>query len=667
MLPVPNLDDRTFQDLVDEARAHIRRTFPTWSDHNISDPGITLIETFAMMVEQLIYRLNRVPDLHYVKFLELLGVELAQPGAATGDATFYLSAPRPDNVAVPKGTQVSTAQTESEGPIVFQTSEELTIVPCSMRGGSIFTRPFKAEPEKATPVERVNDPDGVGFDCFSPTPVPRDEMLIGLSNEVPSCAIQLDVVCIVRGVGAAPEAALPPYEWFAWCGPTDGWVRCAVEHDSTGALNRTGRIVLHVPTGHVTAALPDVSARRGWLKCAVSQPRPDLTRYDQSPHVISISATTIGGTAAIIHADVTHDELLGVSDGSPGQRFKLANSPVVRPGSDCTVQVKTVDGRVETWKGVRHFSNEPSNAQCFHIEPVPGEVVFGPAVRGPRGEVIQCGAVPPAKAQLRVSRYLTRGGQAGNVGVGRIRVLKSSVPYVSRVANRQATTGGRAAETIEEVKVRAPLLLHARDRAVTARDFKQLAREALGEIGRVECLTADEDNWGTVRLLVVPSLQLTDSLEIADRGDLDFAKPQLDRIRDYLGDRTLAGTNLVVKMPNYKGLTIAAKVNRLPGFTVEEVEANIERELHRLLHPLVGGPEGTGWPLGRTVRKHEVLARFPWIAGVDNTQSIQLEFYSAEWDGTRYVISNDEIDEELEVGPTELVFSFKHAGRVRQS
>ena len=82
MLPAPNLDDRTFQSLVDDARRLVHRRCPEWSEHNISDPGITLIETFAMMVDQLIYRLNRVPDRNYIKFLELLGLELRPPGAA---------------------------------------------------------------------------------------------------------------------------------------------------------------------------------------------------------------------------------------------------------------------------------------------------------------------------------------------------------------------------------------------------------------------------------------------------------------------------------------------------------------------------------------------------------------------------------------------------------
>ncbi len=75
MLLAPNLDDRHFQDLVDDARRRVQRNCSRWTDHNISDPGITLIEAFAYMVDQLIYRLNRVPDRNYIKFLELMGLQ----------------------------------------------------------------------------------------------------------------------------------------------------------------------------------------------------------------------------------------------------------------------------------------------------------------------------------------------------------------------------------------------------------------------------------------------------------------------------------------------------------------------------------------------------------------------------------------------------------------
>src|ERR1051325_3637297 len=97
----PNLDDRRFQDIVDEAKRMIPRYCPEWTDHNVSDPGVTLIELFAWMTEMMIFRLNQVPDKSYITFMDLMGVKLQPPAAARALLTFWLSAPAIDQVRVP--------------------------------------------------------------------------------------------------------------------------------------------------------------------------------------------------------------------------------------------------------------------------------------------------------------------------------------------------------------------------------------------------------------------------------------------------------------------------------------------------------------------------------------------------------------------------------------
>jgi hypothetical protein len=73
-LPIPNLDDRDFDQLADEARALIPRNLPAWTDHNPSDPGITLQELFAFLVEIAIYQLNRVSERSLRRFADLVSV-----------------------------------------------------------------------------------------------------------------------------------------------------------------------------------------------------------------------------------------------------------------------------------------------------------------------------------------------------------------------------------------------------------------------------------------------------------------------------------------------------------------------------------------------------------------------------------------------------------------
>src|SRR3954449_2827863 len=124
-LPAPNLDDRRFQDLVDDAKRMVQRKWPEWTgwtDHNVSDPGVTLIETFAFMVDQLLYRLNRVPDRTYVKLLDLIGLQLHPPTGALAPVTFWLSAPQRSTISVPAMTEVATERTETADAVVFATT-----------------------------------------------------------------------------------------------------------------------------------------------------------------------------------------------------------------------------------------------------------------------------------------------------------------------------------------------------------------------------------------------------------------------------------------------------------------------------------------------------------------------------------------------------------------
>ena len=93
-LPAPNLDDRRFQELVDDAKRYVQQRCPEWTDHNVSDPGVTLIETFAYMVDQLLYRLNRVPDRQLPDVPRPDRHHAVPAGRGARRVTFWLSAPQ---------------------------------------------------------------------------------------------------------------------------------------------------------------------------------------------------------------------------------------------------------------------------------------------------------------------------------------------------------------------------------------------------------------------------------------------------------------------------------------------------------------------------------------------------------------------------------------------
>jgi len=273
-LPAPNLDDRRFQDLVDDAKRLVQRRCPEWTDHNVSDPGVTLIETFAWMTDQLLYRLNRVPDRHYVKFLELLGVQLFPPTAARAAVTFWLSAPQDEAVRIPAGTQVATVRTESDEAIVFSNVADLSIIPSSLAiAASMTDGQHLTDQSEALNRHR-------GFLCFDTPPKPGDALMLGLPEAVPSCAITLRFESSIEGVGVNPDH--PPLAWEAWDG--DSWAACEVDRDGTGGLNRNGDIVLHVPRTH-TANVID-RRRAGWIRARITETEPEQPAYSASPSVM---------------------------------------------------------------------------------------------------------------------------------------------------------------------------------------------------------------------------------------------------------------------------------------------------------------------------------------------------------------------------------------------
>src|SRR5215470_13510915 len=103
--PDIRLDDRRFEDLVAEAKRRIPGYTPEWTDLNDSDPGMTLVQLFAWLAEMMLWRLNRVPDKNFIKFLGLVGIDLKPAVPARAELTFTLSAPGLDRaIPIPQGT-----------------------------------------------------------------------------------------------------------------------------------------------------------------------------------------------------------------------------------------------------------------------------------------------------------------------------------------------------------------------------------------------------------------------------------------------------------------------------------------------------------------------------------------------------------------------------------
>jgi predicted phage baseplate assembly protein len=533
---------------------------------------------------------------------------------------------------------------------VFATTEDRPIIPATLVEVGSMSKGKSVYRDLLPQVELGRDAY-----CFQEKPQLGDALMIGLSEAVPANAIQLRFECDIEGVGVNPDH--PPLLWEAWNG--EDWIPCEKESDTTGGLNRDGDVVIHVPRGHVTHSIG--TRRAGWIRARVVEPDYGMSGYEASPTISAASSITVGGTAAAMHAEVIRDEDLGVAEGVPGQRFGLLNTPVLSTEEPAKLAVSSpsLNGSPSwtTWTQVADFASSGPDDLHFTIDGSLGEVRFGPAIRQEDGTLRRYGAVPPKDAYVRMLEYRSGGGQIGNVAKGALRIMKSSFPFVSTVENRREAIGGVDGEDIENAKLRGPIRLRTRGRAVTTEDFEHIAREAAPNIGRVKAVPAgDGAQAGAVRLLVVPALPAAEG-----RVKFDQLAPEatlLEAITRRLEECRVIGTRIAVEPPGYRGITVEATVRPALGANPNRLKSDAERALYEYLHPITGGPDRTGWPFGRPVTIGEIYSVLQRVPGAEVVDSVYLFATNAETGQGR------EATPRLELKPNVLVFSVAHTVNV---
>ncbi|MFB8792557.1 MAG: putative baseplate assembly protein [Potamolinea sp.] len=712
-LPKSDLDDRKFQDLVDECLLRIPRYCPEWTNYNPSDPGITLVELFAWLTDQMLMRFNQIPRRNYVAFLELLGIRLHPPTPSRTNLTFYLSASLPETYTIPAGTEVATVRTETEEAIVFSTKNSLVVGNPSVRH-LLTAETADIEPQILRD-RLVNSwdlrPDGEWLGSplafFSEEPKPGNCFYLVFDPDHP---IEGNVIALTlkgeaaTSTGISPD--MPPRVWEAWNGVFWEPVLLRETDDSTkgfsfSELTRSGGnplqgadVVLHMPLSWPITHFVTYQGR--WLRCVYSYQETYQPGYIRSPRIVGLKVRSLGGTVEASQCTLITNEILGESNGTPGQTFQLQGTPVLPRTEAEHLLVTPPGGLPQIWQEVNDFAS--SNAQDLHytIDSLTGTVQFGPLIREPAqlqtstklrartqglpvGTLMlngreeserqsmdrQYGAVPPRGSTIMIVAYRTGGGSRGNVQSGTIRVLKSAVPYVANVMNIKHAINGADAESLDDAVIRVPRILRTRDRAVTVEDFETLALEAgRGAIARTLCLTpTSKDEAGTVRLVLVPDTS-TEGIESAEGINPDFftlSPPLIQQVLDYLDERRLLGVEVRCSQPEYVGVTVQAEVALEPEYNnphaKEEILFALQVALYRFLNPITGGPDGSGWPFGRPVYSSDIVTLFQTISGVRYLGTVQLFELRKQLEGWERILPKEPV---IDPGPLGLICSWRN-------
>jgi predicted phage baseplate assembly protein len=454
-LTPPRLDDRDFESLFKEARSRIPRYVPEWTDWNESDPGITLLQLQSWLAEMIIYRLNQVPNLHYIKFLQLLNVEQRPTRPAQAELTFTLKEKLGEAaVLIEKGRIVGVSARDLPRPVFFETDRAFRAISARLRrvvarndamaedvtqNNNASGRTFLPFGESAS-VESGGTPLRVlvlGFE--SPLPFPREEIGLHFFLAEEGGALLAAPTSAHCGPPVA-DAGAPRLAWEWWDGFT--WSALAEVSDGTNGLRNSGQVYFRVP-GQIPAISALSSAeimgpvdsgpanelRYYWLRMRLA-----AGGYTRPPRIERVLTNTVTASAAL----TVRDEIVGSSDGLPNQVRRVRNIPVL---ADPPLELEVDEGAgPQRWEERRDLLNSGPHDAHYVLNRATGELRFGDGRRG---------RIPLAATNNLIARsYRHGGGLIGNVGAGTISDLATPLPQVETVSNIRPAEGGRNEEPL---------------------------------------------------------------------------------------------------------------------------------------------------------------------------------------------------------------------------
>jgi predicted phage baseplate assembly protein len=632
------LDTLTWDQMVSAIRTRIPAdSNGKWTLHAPVDPGVTLIELYAWLLEQRVYWMDQTPDDLIYATLALLG-EAPKPArpAVTLLRLIDDSAPPASFRVVSSGTAMRLGQTNP--PLIFTTDTDVTLLPMD---------------EDAAVGLRVN-----GIDRSNDLKQGRPVLLLGKE----ATSVQADflfslttkVISSIQGKfgflveldessGIPPQwsnlaAGVPDAATLVWSyrGGTTGTITPFAPdqvEDGTSSLRRSGVVRLPLPGDWQ----PESSTgSNGETLYSIVLQISDA-KYSASPQIVRLVPNIVPA-----HHRLARTKTPSTSEwpSLPGNVIALTNDPTSTglkefPPIEDTVKVRLQEqDQTYQWVSVESlFSSGPAD-RSFIVDRQRGEVSFGDGLTGRL-------PLPVGALGIEVS-YEAGGGTAGLVGENLdwegIDISNSGSDLKLRGTNVIAGQEGMESESLAEAQQRVRAGLSERVRAVAAVDFENLAqttpgvgfrraKAAIGYHPDFPCTTIP----GVVTVFVVPFAPRA-QLGLFGQSDDFIAAPEPDpgalaAASKRMEGARLLGTQVYVLAPKYRKVRLGVQATTASGISAT-LQAKMRGQLQEFLDPLSGGDDGAGWPFGGPLRPTALLREAQETlgdAGSVLSVSIQLE------------------------------------------
>lgn len=685
-LTIPNLDDRRWVDLVEEARALIPLHAPGWTDHNAHDPGISIVELLAWIAEMDLYALNQVTDAHRRKLLALVGARPYPPRPAETVLAISLAAGAPP-VELPAGAEFEgldrfggSTRWCARHDVVVQPGVLAAVLSTDAGGSRDLTDAWRrGEPLLPFgPDPRPGAAFYLGFELPAPWPA-GTELSIGL---VPAAADGSSDHAARTRIGAeAPPASRHHSVTIRWelLTALDEWTELEPgtdADDDTRALTLDGRLRVRTPAA-TTVAVIGRSGSLAWLRATIVRGAYDaapvlrglaLNAVEIVQAVPAVTRLRLAAGASIVgpapepgswvgldleldaHDDVVRLDFLPVTDGAPAvriieleiggghltveaaaivrgtggpsQRLDIAWPPLIE---ESVRLFELTGGAWREWACRPDFDASGRADAHFVTDPTEGTIMLGD---GERGRAARSGAVLLVTGEISsaAAGNLAKGAIDRLAGSPRNRALVADLASVADqlavISNVVAATGGTAAESVPAAIARVREAHLHATRAVAPDDYVTLAMETPGT--RLARVEVRPNLHPGFPCVTAPGVV---TVLILPSLPVDLPAPSAglrNAVSRHLAPRRVIGTRVEVVGPTYTTVVVRCVVATDAAAAAADVQAAIRASLDAFFDPLTGGPSGAGWPFGRDVYRAEVLALIDGTTGVAHVLELEL-------------------------------------------
>lgn len=608
-LPPLVLDDLDWAGLTDASRLRIPAlSAGKWTLHAPVDPGVTLVELYAWLLDQRVYWIDRVPAPLFRAIVGLLGEEMRPVQAARAVLALERSGPRID---VPARTPLGISRADASP--IFSTTDGVQLLDVARVG-------------LRTDVDHTHDLDEHrGVTVFAADGGAGEFRITLYMPSLPATpAYAMALFLDVQGAPEVrpqwdPEATdvAPPAEitwWYSRATPqAPAAFAAGAVRDGTGGLRRAGIVRLPVPADWAADG-PAVGGLRPYSLYI----RTRAATFTFPPRLVRI----VPNAVLAQHASVAHERRRIVDWlPLPGNVITLEESSAPPIPGRVRLHVREADGLWHAWTPVADFSRAGPTDRVFRVDRARRRLEFGDGLTGriPRPD--------PSVATNAFNVHIAIGvgaGVDGNIGAGLDWRGESNASADVSATGLVDAVGGVDAETIDQARVRIAGLLERVERAVTADDHVTLADTTPGiAIARAHAAVGFHPGHpcvavpGAVTVFIVPWAPRGADIDASERVAAPMPDPgALRATRARLESSRMVGTQVWVCPPRYREVRLAV---RLLGDPVDPAatRAHVEEALRKFLDPLEGGDDLEGWPFGDPIRPSVLMRETSRVVNLD--------------------------------------------------